>query len=341
VARDRVGLDTVHATTVGVHATGSAVDHGHVADVSVVGGGVVGLTTALRLAQAGHRVACVRDLPASGTVSAVAGGLWFPYHVEPRERVLRWGAVTLGELVGLADVEASGVALRAGLMVERDAVDRWWLEGVDDWRDARPAELPPGAMSGVVARLPVVTMPVHLGWLEERCRVHAVSLRTATVRTLDEVPGDVVVVAAGLRTPELVPGIVVEPSRGQVALLANPGVSRWLVDAGAPAGLTYVLPHPSWVVCGGTDVEGTRDERPDPDVHAAILERCRSAVPELRDAEVLGSRVGLRPLSASVALDVSEASGRPVVTNAGHGGAGVTLSWGCADEVVSLVAGLS
>lgn len=309
------------------------------ADVTVVGGGVVGLTTALRLAKAGHRVACVRDLPASETVSAVAGGLWFPYHVEPRDRVLRWGAVTLGALVDLAAAHESGVAVRAGVMVERDAVDRWWLEGVE-WREARAAELPQGAISGVVARVPVVTMPVHLSWLEEQCRAAGVSLRSATVRALDEVPGDVVVVAAGLRTPDLVPGVVVEPSRGQVALLANPGVSRWFVDAGSPAGLTYVLPHASWVVCGGTDLEGTHDDRPDPEVHAAILERCRSAVPELCEAEVLGSRVGLRPLSASVSLDVSELSGRPVVTNAGHGGAGVTLSWGCADEVVALVAGL-
>jgi D-amino-acid oxidase len=313
-----------------------------VADVTVVGGGVVGLTSALRLARAGHRVACVRDLPASATVSAVAGGLWFPYHVEPRERVLQWGAVTRRELTSVAADPDAGVALRAGVMVERDEVpDRWWLEGIDEWREAGSADLPQGARSGVVVRLPVVTMPVHLAWLEERCRAAGVSLDTASVRTLDEVSGEVVVVAAGLRTADLVPGVVVEPSRGQVALLANPGVSRWLVDPGSPAGLTYVLPHPSWVVCGGTDVEGTLDERPDPVVHAAIVERCRSAVPELREAEVLGSRVGLRPLSASVSLAVSDVAGRPVVTNAGHGGAGVTLAWGCAGEVVALVAGLS
>ena len=37
------------------------------------------------------------------------------------------------------------------------------------------------------------------------------------------------------------------PSRGQVALLANPGLTRWLVDDDHPDGMVYALPHPGWV----------------------------------------------------------------------------------------------
>ena len=55
-------------------------------------------------------------------------------------------------------------------------------------------------------------------------------------------------------------------------------------------------------------------------------------MPELADASVLAHRVGLRPARPSVRL---ERDG-DVVHCYGHGGAGVTLSWGCADEVVSL-----
>jgi D-amino-acid oxidase len=54
--------------------------------------------------------------------------------------------------------------------------------------------------------------------------------------------------------------------------------------------------------------------------------------------------VGLRPVAPEVSLTASDIGGRVVVTNHGHGGAGVTLSWGCAQEVVRLVgeaAGLS
>jgi glycine/D-amino acid oxidase-like deaminating enzyme len=52
-------------------------------------------------------------------------------------------------------------------------------------------------------------------------------------------------------------------------------------------------------------------------------------------------QVGLRPLRTSgVRLerdDVRVSTGVPVVHNYGHGGSGITLHWGCAQEAVSLV----
>lgn len=308
------------------------------AHVTVVGGGVVGLTAALGLARAGHTVRCVRDLPVADTTSAVAGGLWFPYQVEPRARVLEWGRVALDRFAALARDPDAGVALREGVVVERGPADRWWTDALPGWREARPDELPPGATGGVVATVPLVTMPVFLPWLETRCVEAGVELVHGFVRELSEAPGDVVVVAAGLRSGGLVDDHRGTPSRGQVALLANPGLSRWVVDDDHPDGMTYVLPHPGWVVCGGTDVAGSWDTEPDPAVHEAILRRAREVVPELAGAQALGWRVGLRPVAPEVRLAASEHEGRAVVTCYGHGGAGVTLSWGCADEVVRLVA---
>lgn len=305
--------------------------------VTVVGGGVVGLTTSLALAEAGYRVTCVRDVPATGTVSAVAGGLWFPYHVEPRDRVVGWGLEALARFRGLVRERGAGVRMADGVLVERGPADRWWTHGVEGWREAAPSELPEGATGGVVAEVPLVTMPVFLPWLEKRCLAAGVELEQGRVDDLADVSADVVVVAAGLRSGELVGDASGRPSRGQVALLSNPGLDRWLVDDDHPEGMVYALPHPGWVVCGGTDVEGSWDLDPDPKVHAAILARVRAVVPGLAGAEVLGARVGLRPIAPSVRLSRTTVRGRDVVTNYGHGGAGVTLSWGCAAEVVRLV----
>ncbi|HET6967986.1 MAG TPA: FAD-dependent oxidoreductase, partial [Ornithinibacter sp.] len=301
------------------------------ARVTVVGGGVVGLTAALRLAQAGHAVRCVRDAPVADTVSAVAGGLWFPYHVEPRERVAAWGAVALEAFTSLATDPSAGVALREGVVVERSTPDRWWTAGVPSWREATTAELPAGATGGVVATVPLVTMPVFLPWLEARCAEAGVELVHGRVDDLAEVSGDVVVVAAGLRSGALLGDDAPTPSLGQVALLANPGLRRWVVDDDHPDGMVYALPHPGWVVCGGTDVGGAWDTEPDAAVHAAIVARVRSVVPALTEADVLGARVGLRPVAPSVRLARESLGGREVVTDYGHGGAGVTLSWGCAE----------
>ncbi len=73
-----------------------------VADVIVVGGGVIGLTTAVTLAERGLRVRVWSRDPAGATTSAVAGALWWPYRIEPAERVGAWSLETLAVYEELA-----------------------------------------------------------------------------------------------------------------------------------------------------------------------------------------------------------------------------------------------
>lgn len=310
--------------------------------VTVVGGGVVGLTSALELARAGHDVLCVRDRPLMETVSAVAGGLWFPYHVNPPERVVTWGLTSLRRFEALAERGGMGVRVVEGLLVERGEPDRWWTEGLRSrWREAAPAELPAGARSGAVARLPMVDGRAFLPWLERQCLYSGVEFAMSRLESLDEFDDGVIVVAAGLSSPRLLGDADLNPSLGQVVHLRDPGLTRWLVDDELPEGMVYVLPHGDRVICGGTDVPwGSADEPkpdPDPQIEAAILDRCRAAVPELADAPVVGRATGLRPVSNAVRLEARHDRGRTVISNYGHGGAGITLSWGCAEEVARMV----
>jgi len=122
-----------------------------------------------------------------------------------------------------------------------------------------------------------------------------------------------------------------------VVRLADPGLESWVVDEDNPAGMTYVVPRGRDVVVGGTAVAGATSTEPDPAVEAAILERAGALVPALRGQPVLSRAVGLRPGRPAVRLDRAPVDGRPVVACYGHGGAGVTLSWGCAADVVQLV----
>ncbi|HMC79917.1 MAG TPA: FAD-dependent oxidoreductase, partial [Acidimicrobiia bacterium] len=49
-------------------------------------------------------------------------------------------------------------------------------------------------------------------------------------------------------------------------------------------------------------------------------------------------RVGLRPFRRD-SVRLEREPGARVIHNYGHGGSGVTLSWGCAEEVSALVKG--
>lgn len=70
-----------------------------------------------------------------------------------------------------------------------------------------------------------------------------------------------------------------------------------------------------------------------------MYERCIEFMPVLRYGVIDGKepvRTGLRPFrNANVRLE--KEPGYPIIHNYAHGGAGVTFSWGCAMEVVSMV----
>jgi D-amino-acid oxidase len=68
-----------------------------------------------------------------------------------------------------------------------------------------------------------------------------------------------------------------------------------------------------------------------------ILKKCESLWPELDRANIVGRAVGLRPSRTEIRLEKEHVGDKVVVHNYGHGGAGVTLSWGCADEVARLM----
>src|SRR5690242_20904275 len=84
--------------------------------VIVVGSGVVGLTTAVVLAESGRRVRVWAREPAERTTSAVAGGLWWPYRIEPEPLVGAWALVSLAVYEGFAHrPDETGVRLVDGV----------------------------------------------------------------------------------------------------------------------------------------------------------------------------------------------------------------------------------
>jgi D-amino-acid oxidase len=173
-------------------------------------------------------------------------------------------------------------------------------------------------------------MEIYLPWLQERFRAAGGTVVRRAVAGFDEVPGDVVVNATGLAAGKLCGDDAVHPVRGQVVLVENPGVDTSWRDEEAGV---YVHPRPRDVVLGGTFEAGNWDLTPDPATRAAIVERCTALVPALAGARIVGEKVGLRP--ARHGGPRVERVGR-IVHAYGHGGAGMTMSWGCAASVMEL-----
>src|SRR5690242_21955849 len=93
--------------------------------VIVVGAGVIGLTCAVRLLEAGHRVDVVaRDLPLE-TTSAVAAAIVYPHRALPQDRVTAWTARSYAVFAALAtEAPESSVRMRAGTEVLREPAER-------------------------------------------------------------------------------------------------------------------------------------------------------------------------------------------------------------------------
>lgn len=307
--------------------------------VLVVGAGVIGLSCAVRLAEAGYDThVLARDLPPE-TTSAVAGALWLPYRAQPADRVAVWGRTTLEELLRIHhSPDESGVLLRDGVLLHRDQPQEPdWADAVRGLTDIRPVRDPaPGYAHGLALRVPLVDMGRYLPWLARRLEAAGGTITRMPLGALPE--RGLVVDATGVSARAMAHDPAVHPVRGQVVLCENPGLTRWVVDEQESGGaLTYVLPRTDTVVVGGTAVEGDWDPDPDPDLARAILDRAVAVEPALRGARVLAHRVGLRPARDAVRLERVDTDDGAVVHCYGHGGSGVTLSWGCADDVLRLV----
>lgn len=309
-------------------------------DVVVVGAGIIGLTCALRAQRAGARVAVVTADPPERTTSSVAAAVWYPTGIRDGVRERDWAGRTYRELASQAADGVPGVTMRPARMLSRtpDRTAPWWAAAVPD---LRPLVLPAPFVGGWGFSAPVVEMARYLPWLSARIGPAGV-FRRLRISHLAEVAGlaPVVINATGLAAGALCRDPGVRPVRGQLAIVANPGLECSVRDADNPGGYTYVHPRTHDVVLGGTFEVGRWDTTPDPETGRAIVRRCVELVPELATARVIGHRVGLRPVrEPGVRLEVDPVGlpgGSRLVHNYGHGGAGVSLAWGCADAVTEL-----
>ncbi|OMC52089.1 amino acid oxidase [Mycobacterium sp. IS-2888] len=311
--------------------------------IVVIGAGVSGLTSAICLAEAGWPVRVWAQAMPHQTTSIIAGAVWAP--PRPAERAnetLAWTQHSLGVFRELAAIPGTGVrmapAIAVGELTGAEAMSSA-AALIPDLRPADAADLPEDFGTGFRATLPMIDMPQYLDYLTDRLTAAGGEIETRTVRTLAEVAdaAPIVVNCAGLGAGALAGDDTMRPLFGQHVVLTNPGLQQLFLEINAGPEWTCYFPHPQRVVCGGISIPGRWDTTADPEVSERILLRCRKIEPRLGEAEVIETITGLRPDRPSVRVEAEPLGSAQCVHNYGHGGNGVTLSWGCARDVVRLV----
>jgi D-amino-acid oxidase len=309
-------------------------------DVVVVGAGVIGLTSAVCLAEAGLTVACWTAEPPQQTTSSVAGALWANSpHAAPGDRLTAWTRSSLPEFRDLAEQPQSGVRLATGVLASRDSAEPPPPQMFPGVEVSAREPAPSGYLAAFAVEVPLIDMGRYLEYLQERLQAAGAEVVTHPVDALSEAAAaaEVVVNCTGLGARELVDDRTLEPVRGQHVLVENPGLDEFFIDDRTAEEWTCWFPHGHRVVLGGIAQRGATAREPDPSVAERIVERCAAVDPRLGSARVLGQQVGFRPARPSVRLEEERLSGATCIHNYGHGRSGVTLSWGCAREVQEIV----
>jgi D-amino-acid oxidase len=310
-------------------------------NVAIIGAGVSGLTCGVVLAEHGYRTAIFAKDIGQQTTSSVAAAVWFPYHVEPPERVIPLALETYQVLLDLARFPETGVSI-----IETRQFLRTGEIEIPDWAVPFGASVIPsegeGSLesfkSGFSLRVPLMDTMIYLDYLAARFHKAGGDIRAnVCFEKLGDVDTkfDLVINCAGIGARELVRDADLEPHRGQVAIVPRiEGLSCAVVCDDAP--LMYAIPRTNDCVFGGTN-DLSDNLAADPATTQRIVGEC-SRVLNIDKPRVLAERVGLRPFRKSgVRLERDHlTNSRTVIHNYGHGGAGFTLSWGCAREVLEV-----
>ena len=305
--------------------------------VAIIGAGVSGLTCGVVFAEHGYRTAIFAEESGQQTTSAVAAAIWYPYDAEPADKVIAWSMQSYEAFRELKHNSSSGVS-----MIELRNYSRTGVIEIPVWAHslgARPLPMPnPSSFtSGFSMSVPLIDTTIYLDYLAKRFASGGGEIHSGIHFNKPEDVNsgfDLVINCAGIGAKSLADDRDLEAHRGQVAIVPKLNLGHAVVCDDAP--LTYAIPRANDCVFGGTN-DVSDDRTVDPATTAQIVAEC-SRVLGIPTPRLLAARVGLRPFRKT-GVRVERAAlqdERAVIHNYGHGGSGVTLSWGCADEVLRL-----
>jgi D-amino-acid oxidase len=324
--------------------------------VAVAGCGVVGLSLAISLARAGHGVTIyARELPPHVT-SNYAGAVWLPLLVGEAgltppgyaELLEQWSTDTWAELVSYVGRGYGVRWIKSHEMYPVETPPTPYLRRIFADFEARFDDTLPG---GNTYRWSFTTLliepPIYVQRLVQDFRDLGGVIREkafASAEELTRVPERVIFNCTGLGSRGLFADPHLKGVKGQ--LLLHEPVE---LESAIGAYEFVLLPRSDALLLGSLFQREYDTEEPTAEndrlLWDTISQWGRKAggtvgFPEgtLSRDKLRGSIAALRPYrSAGVRLEAEVVNNKHVVHNYGHGGSGLTLSWGCAKHAIGLV----
>lgn len=334
-------------------------------ELTVIGGGAVGLICALAALDDGWRVRIYDDGPARRAAQVAGGMLGCAGEARPGEdrllalsadSVARWPGL-LRRLADPAVQTATDTLLVAGSAADRAYFDeavgvaRRVIPGAEilertaaQLRSAEPglARTPPGGY--LLAGEGAIDNRRLLDALRGALAAGGAELVESRIRRVTDVPGDQVLVAAGLDSGALIPGGLdgLRGEKGEILRLTRTAWSvpppRQVIRARWHSRSVYLVPRRDGLVVGATQYEAVDldDRAPQAGGVADLLHDACELFPGLRTYELTEAAAGIRPMSAD-GLPVVRRIDERVVVAAGHGRNGIALAPGTARRVLELL----
>jgi len=328
--------------------------------VCVVGGGINGIASALRIKETfpNLSVTIITKDVTPDTTSDIAAGWWKPFLASktPIDSIHRWAKVTHDYVYSILATDPQalthGIRTQHGvsLSIYADAKDPFWHDIVYDYHRLNQKDLqryPASVKSGFGFTSIYIEGSKFLPRLYKRFKDLGGTMLQREIHSFEELYNeyDVIINCAGLANRFLLDDKNVFPIRGQLIRAKAPWVNEFCImnepSVDNPNLNTYILPNQHFVVLGGTQYENDWNINPTVKDKQWIIESTKKLMPNLEFAEHICDCVGLRPGRTSIRVereDINYTKDKKIkmIHNYGHGGSGLTLFWGCAQDVLMM-----
>lgn len=305
--------------------------------VTVVGSGIIGLTSAIALQENGFNVTLIAKERFEKTLSSKVGAIWFPFEIQPIEKTNHWATLSY-ERYKLDVTNTNGVSFIPFLTAYTDTSNTDWTTRLPEGtvRKALPIELPSGINKAYISIVPLAEPLLYLPYLFEKFIRQGGVFQQKEITSLHELAtlNTLVINCTGLGAKALCNDTDLHPMRGQILRCKKMNVSSFAESTQKNA-LSYIINRSTDCVIGGTDYENDWNINIESSDTALILSRIKAIGLSDNSPEILEEIVGLRPRRSQVRFEF-DSDFKNVFHNYGHGGAGFTVAWGCAIEVAAL-----